>query len=172
MLRYSAQTIAYLYLITERYPYSGPSVDERPVQGGPRLLQARRFLWAAGLAVAAGAWLFAASRLWQTQVPGDLHVSGLNPADYFTPEQLRKSANYERFLRIDFVLSQIVLVVVLALYAARGARFTRESAAGRIGTGMLLGMLGFAIVWMAQLPFGIAGLWWERRHHISREGYL
>ena len=29
-LRYSAQTIAYLYLITERYPYSGPSVSERP----------------------------------------------------------------------------------------------------------------------------------------------
>lgn len=62
--------------------------------------------------------------------------------------------------------------MVLALYAARGDRFTRESAAGRIGTGMLLGMLGFAIVWIAELPFGIAELWWQRRHHISREGYL
>jgi STE24 endopeptidase len=129
-------------------------------------------LWAAGLAVAAGAWLFAASRLWHTQVPGDLHISGLNPADYFTPDQLRKSAAYERFLRVDFVLSQIALVAVLGLYAVRGDRFTRESAAGRIGTGMLLGMLGFALVWMAELPFGIAELWWQRRHHISREGYI
>lgn len=73
---------------------------------------------------------------------------------------------------MDFVLSQIALVAVLALYAARGERLTRESAAGRIGTGMLLGMLGFAVVWMAQLPFGVAALWWQRRHHISREGYL
>ena len=30
----------------------------------------------------------------------------------------------------------------------------RESAAGPIGTGMLLGMLGFAIVWLAEVPFG------------------
>jgi len=66
----------------------------------------------------------------------------------------------------------IVLLAVLALYAVRGERFTRESAAGRVGTGMLLGMLGFAIVWLTQLPFGLAGLWWERRHHVSKQGYL
>ena len=70
------------------------------------------------------------------------------------------------------MLSAVVLLVVLALYARYGSRFTRESAAGRVGTGMLLGMLGFAFVWLAELPFGIAGLWWERRHHISRQGYL
>ena len=52
--------------------------------------------------------------------------------------------------------STVVLVVVLALYARHGERFTRESAAGRVGTGMLLGMLGFAFVWFAQLPFGLA----------------
>ena len=65
-----------------------------------------------------------------------------------------------------------MLVVVLALYARHGARFTRESAAGRIGTGMLLGMLGFAFVWLAQLPFGLAQLWWDRRHDVSELGYL
>jgi STE24 endopeptidase len=65
-----------------------------------------------------------------------------------------------------------VLVAVVALYARHGAIFTRESAAGRIGTGMLLGMLGLAFVWLAQLPFGIVELWWERRHDISRVGYL
>jgi STE24 endopeptidase len=48
----------------------------------------------------------------------------------------------------------------------------RESAAGRIGTGMLLGMVGFAILWLVQLPFGLAELWWERRHDISKESYL
>jgi STE24 endopeptidase len=37
---------------------------------------------------------------------------------------------------------------------------------------MLLGMLGFAIVWIAQLPFGLAAVWWERRHDVSELGYL
>jgi STE24 endopeptidase len=48
----------------------------------------------------------------------------------------------------------------------------RESAAGRIGTGMLLGMLGLAFVWLAQLPFGVVALWWERRYGISKVGYI
>jgi hypothetical protein len=38
-LRYSAQAFAYLYLITERYPYSGPSVSERPPQVGPSMVE-------------------------------------------------------------------------------------------------------------------------------------
>ena len=62
-----------------------------------------------------------------------------------------------------FLLSQVVLLVTLGLYARYGARFTRESAAGRIGTGMLLGMLGFGFVWLSQLGFGLAELWWQRR---------
>ena len=66
----------------------------------------------------------------------------------------------------------VVLLVVLVLYARHGERFTRESAAGRIGTGMLLGMLGFAFVWLAQLPFGVVQLWWDRRHDVSDQGYL
>jgi STE24 endopeptidase len=37
---------------------------------------------------------------------------------------------------------------------------------------MLLGMIGFALVWAAQLPFDIAGLWWQRRHHLTHVGYV
>ena len=48
----------------------------------------------------------------------------------------------------------------------------RESAAGRVGTGMLLGMLGFAVVWLAELPFGLAAVWWQRDHGVSHQGYL
>jgi Zn-dependent protease with chaperone function len=61
---------------------------------------------------------------------------------------------------------------VLALYAWRGWRFMRESAAGRIGTGMLLGMIGLALVWIAQLPFAAADLWWQKRYDIVKAGYL
>ena len=70
------------------------------------------------------------------------------------------------------MLSQVALLVVLAVYARTGVRFVRQSAAGRIGTGMLLGMLGLALVWLSQLPFGIAQHWWDRRYGLATEGYV
>jgi STE24 endopeptidase len=124
------------------------------------------------LALAAAAWIGAAAFLWQSDVPGDLRLPELDEHAYFSGAELDRARRYERFLRIDFLLSQAVLLAVLALYARRGARFIRESAAGRIGTGMLLGMLGLALVWLTQLPFGLAELWWQRRHGIAREGYV
>ncbi len=105
-------------------------------------------------------------------MPDDLHLPDLDAAGYFTASELEKARDYERFLRITGLLSLAALVVVLVVYAQRGERFTRESAAGRIGTGMLLAMLGFAIVWLAQLPFGLATLWWERKHDVAKLGYL
>jgi STE24 endopeptidase len=33
-------------------------------------------------------------------------------------------------------------------------------------------MLGFGVVWLAQLPFEVAGLWWERRYGVSHAGYV
>jgi STE24 endopeptidase len=83
-----------------------------------------------------------------------------------------RAARYERFVHWNWVLSQVALVAVLAVYARKGAAFVRQSAAGRIGTGMLLGMLGLALVWLVQLPFGLAGHWWDRRHHLTDEGYV
>ena len=65
-----------------------------------------------------------------------------------------------------------MLVVVLWQYSKHYERFTRESAAGRIGTGLLLGMLAFAFVWLAQLPFGLAAVWWERSHDVSKQDYV
>jgi Zn-dependent protease with chaperone function len=120
----------------------------------------------------AAAMALAAASLWQSKVPGDLHLPNLDPRDYFRRGTINEAAGYERFLRIDLLLSQVVLVGVLVLYARRGERLMRESAAGRIGTGMLLGMLGLALVWLAQLPFGAAAIWWERRHDISEIGYF
>ena len=124
-----------------------------------------------GLALAA-VWAVAAFLLWQTEVPGDLNLPAVDEDDYFTEDVLERADDYALFLRINFLLSQVALVAVLALYAWRGARFVRESAAGRIGTGMLLGMLGLAIVWLVQIPFGVAAHWWDRRHDVTEVGYL
>jgi STE24 endopeptidase len=125
-----------------------------------------------GLAALAAAWVFAITQLLHTSVRSGLHLPHLDPSAYFTPGQLHRARSYERFVRIDFVLSQIALVAALVGYALRGERLERESAAGRVGTGLLLGMLGLAIVWIARLPFGLAEVWWERRHGISHQGYV
>ena len=96
----------------------------------------------------------------------------LDPHDYFTSAQLHRADRYERFHRVNWLLATIVLFAALGWYAVRGARFVRESAAGRIGTGMLLAMLGFGIVWLVQVPFAVAGNWWDRRHGVSKVGYF
>jgi STE24 endopeptidase len=133
---------------------------------------ARRALIGAGAAILVAAWVYAATRLWRTSVPGDLSLPSLDPHSFFTQAQLNRASSYESFLRILAVLALVAQLVVLGIYAAKGARFVRESAAGRIGTGMLLGMLGLGFVWFAQIPFGLAGLWWERRHDVSHLGYV
>ena len=65
-----------------------------------------------------------------------------------------------------------MLLAVLLPYARGGIRFARESAAGRIGTGMLLGMIGLALVWLSQVPFRLAEVWWDRRYDQTDSGYL
>jgi STE24 endopeptidase len=117
-------------------------------------------------------WAVAAYYLWQSQVPGDLDLPRVDEDDYFAEGTLERADSYALFLRVNFVLSQVALLAVLVVYARRGAGLLRESAAGRIGTGMLLGMLGLAIVWLAQLPFGVAAHWWDRRHDVSEIGYV
>lgn len=132
----------------------------------------RRPLVPVALVVGVPLWLLAARRLWRTTVPDGLPLSGRDVHAYFDAGFLARSASYERFLAIDALLAAVVLLVVLALYARHGARLMRESAAGPIGTGMMLGMLGLGIVWIAEVPSEVAAVWWERRHGVSHQGYV
>ena len=132
----------------------------------------RRPLAAVALALLAGGWLWAAWQLWDTAVPAGLDLPELDAKEVFDAEPLAEAEDYERVDRWLFLASQATLVAVLALYARSGARFARESAAGPIGTGFLIGMMGLALVWLAQLPFGLAGLWWGRRHDVLEIGYV
>jgi STE24 endopeptidase len=120
----------------------------------------------------AGLWLWAARALWNATASVPQGPSGLSPERFFSDSFLERSATYERFLAIDGLLAIVTLLVVLAIYARRGHRLMRESAAGRVGTGMLLGMLGFGVVWLAEIPFGLAAVWWQRRYGVSHQGYL
>jgi STE24 endopeptidase len=125
------------------------------------------------LAVLAGIWITVATLLWRsTRVPDDLSLPPVDVDKLFTSSELRRAAHFERGLRIDFVLSQLALLAALAFWAVRGPRYMRESAAGRIGTGMMLGMLGLAVAWLSQLPFRVWEIWWERRYGLLRTGWV
>jgi Zn-dependent protease with chaperone function len=126
---------------------------------------------APALIAGAGLWIWAVHALWNSTASVPQGPS-LSPHRFFSDSFLDSSASYERFLIIDGLLASLVLLIVLAVYARRGHRLMRESAAGRVGTGMLLGMLGFAVVWLAELPFGLAAVWWQRDHGVSHQGYL
>ena len=119
----------------------------------------------------AAIWLACAAALWSSsRVPGNLRLPPMNVQALFTPAELSpRRQHFERFLRIEFLLSQLVLVAALAVWAWRGPAWMRESAAGRIGSGMLLGMLGLAVAWISQLPFSVAEVWWERRYGLLRD---
>ena len=110
--------------------------------------------------------------LLRTSVPSGLHLPHVDASTIFGAAYVERASRYERFTRWNWVLSQVALLVVLTIYAKKGVAFVRQSAAGRIGTGMLLGMLGLALVWLSQLPFRLAGHWWDRRHDLTNEGYL
>jgi STE24 endopeptidase len=117
-------------------------------------------------------WVAVAVLLSRTTVPDDLALPSVDVEGVFGAALVERGERYERFLYANWALAQIALLATLVVYARRGARLARESAAGPVGTGMLLGMLGLGIVWLTTLPFSVAALWWERRHGLSHAGYL
>jgi STE24 endopeptidase len=133
-----------------------------------RLLRPSTFALLAGAAL----WAWAAQALWAATALPALDLPNLDPHSFFADSFLARSATYERFLAIEGLLAWVAIVAVLAVYAKRGPALVRESAAGRVGTGMLLAMLGFAVVWLTQVPFNLVSLWWERRYDVSHQGYL
>lgn len=121
---------------------------------------------------AIAAWLVCASLLLRTAVPAGLHPPPVDTDAVFGKALVRETVHVERFFLATWALAQIVLFATLLIYARRGARFARESAAGPIGTGMLLGMLGLGIVWLVQMPFRLLDVWWARRYGLTEQGYF
>jgi VanZ family protein len=110
--------------------------------------------------------------LYPTAVPDDLSLGPIDVASVFGAHLVERAQRYERFFYVDWLLAQIALLVTLWIYAKRGVAFMRESSAGPIGTGMLLGMLGLAIAWLVHVPFALAAHWWQRRWDQNDLSYL
>jgi STE24 endopeptidase len=117
-------------------------------------------------AAAATVWCVAAWLLWRTSAPA-FDRPHLDPATVFGAGVLHRAERYGRGLRLLWAGSVAVKLVALGLFARYGVRWMRESAAGPVGTGMLLGMLGFALVWLAQLPFAVLEVWWRHRYGLG-----
>ena len=171
-LRYSAQTYAYSLLVTGRYPSAAPVLRQRePARAGSG---ARRRPVRAG---SRGHVLRSAgSRLRRSRRSRSARSSSTPPPSpttsrFRTSTSTRSSAPTSSRARSATSASststgsspQIALLVTLWIYAKRGAGLARESSAGPIGTGMLLGMLGLAIAWLVHVPFALAAHWWQRR---------
>ncbi len=120
---------------------------------------------AAGLVVAA-AWALAAWLLWRSSLPA-YRLPHLDPHGLFPAGELHRATHFSEAERLFWLANTVTQLVVLGVFAIYGVRFTRESAAGPIGTGMLLGMLGFALVWAAQVPFAVLEVWWRHRYGMS-----
>lgn len=132
----------------------------------------RRAIALAGLAALAAGLVCGFAALWHTTVPGDLRLPGIDARAVLGAGAVERAQRYQDFAIATFVLSTLAGLVALALYARRGPGLVRKSAAGPLGTGFLLAMLGSGIVWVTQLPFELADLWWARRHHVIETGYL
>jgi STE24 endopeptidase len=110
--------------------------------------------------------------LYPTAVPDDLALASIDVGAAFGEDFVERARRYERFFYVDWILAQVALLVTLLIYAKRGAVFARESSAGPIGTGMLLGMLGLGIAWLVNVPFSLAAHWWRRRWDQSDLSYV
>jgi STE24 endopeptidase len=117
-------------------------------------------------AVLAPLWVVAAWLLWRSSLPA-YHLPHLNEHALFPPHVLHRAQSYSGGERLLWLGKTITQLVVLGLFARYGVRWMRESAAGPVGTGILLGMIGFALVWAAELPFAVLGVRWSHHYGLS-----
>jgi STE24 endopeptidase len=143
------------------------SVDVRDHAGAHR----RRATLAGALALlAAGA---AAALLLRTKTPA-LDLPELAPERYFPAADLERADGFRRVTRGLWAGSVVVELAALGILvwsrrplAARVARVAR----GRVRTGIGLGLVAVAAVWVASLPLDVVRHWWDRRYGLSRQGY-
>jgi STE24 endopeptidase len=134
-------------------------------------MTATRISRVATLAVAALLWALAASALWRTKVPADLHLPRLDPQTVFGADRVRAGVRYERFLDYEWLVKTLASVLALVVMARRGQRLARSLRLGPVNAGLITGVVVMTVLWGVSLPFEISSAWWERRHGISTEGW-
>jgi STE24 endopeptidase len=131
----------------------------------------RRLAVGLSVAVLAAIWAISAYLLWQSKEPS-LHLPHVNMSAFVSAAALHRADAYDRVAVLIAVAGILVELAVFTIYVWWGPGFVRESAAGPVGTGMLLGMIGVSLLWLAAVPVTVLELWWDRRHGLSHQSYL
>jgi Zn-dependent protease with chaperone function len=118
-----------------------------------------------------GAWLVAAWLLTRTSVP-DLHLGGTDGHRWFSERQIDRAERFERFDYVLWPLHFVATVVALVILSRRAPRLAASIALGRVGTGVIVGMVMLVTLWAVSLPFGLADQWWEARHGLAPHDYV
>src|SRR5689334_2256228 len=96
---------------------------------------------AAVVLASAALWAAAIALLWHTEIPSNLRLPSVDPHRFFTSAELTRYWRYERFYYLTWALSLVATVVALVLLARRAPRWARSIGLGRVGTGVIIGML-------------------------------
>jgi STE24 endopeptidase len=121
--------------------------------------------------VVAVGWVVAGWLLWQTTVPGNLDLSGLDPHHYWSAEALHRSAHFDGLLRWLWAASVLVGIATLVVLSRLGPRLAAAWELGRVATGVMVGAVATLVVWGVSLPFGLVAVWWGRRYGLVKQGY-
>lgn len=136
-------------------------------------MTATRIVRPATLAVAAvTVWAVAATFLWRTKVPADLHLPSLDAREVFGAHAVRAGTRFDRFFEIEWVLETLTSLAVLLVLARRGPRLARSLGLGPVNAGLISAVLVGVVLWTVSLPFGFASAWWSRRHGILQQSWV
>jgi len=112
--------------------------------------------------VAAAVWLLCAWLLARTTVPS-VDLSGVDVHTLLPARELARAHRYTRGTELLWVGGELAQLAALTLLAWRLPRAARGIGLGRLGSGVIMGMVVLSTLWAVSLPFSVAGLWWQ--HH-------
>ena len=117
-------------------------------------------------------WLAAAWLLTRTTIPGNLHEPHVAAAAEFPALVLDRAAHYDDVLRWLWVVATLVTLATLFVFAKLGPRIAAAWELGRVGKGIMVGTVTTLGTWAFTLPVGAVALWWGRRYHLDKQGYV
>jgi STE24 endopeptidase len=117
------------------------------------------------------AWVAVASWLWRTRVPDDLGLPPVDAKAVFGERAIEEAADYRRLLRALWVGLTVSQLGALLLLVRAAPRLDRRLRGRPLVRGIQFGLISVALLWLVWLPFALVGLWWRRKHDISRLGY-
>jgi len=125
----------------------------------------------AAVLLAGIAWVALAAWLWRTRVPDDLVLPHVDAETVFGARVIKEAEDYRRVLRALWAGLMVSQLGALFLLVRAAPRLELRLRGGRILRGIQLGLVSVALLWAVWLPFALVGLWWRRKHDISRLGY-